>query len=294
MNPLILVLFATLCLGIAEASSSKLLKRFSKLNSIGFMLIGSIFPILLAITYNFIFKVEYTPLTIRDIVLIFFVSCIYFFANKVYYQSYKTESASTSTVLMMFSIVVSTILGQLLFKEIITLQQWIGILIVLIAVLWINIGGFTKEHILNLFKPSKGKQYAIIGACLYGLGFGLTKLIVTDINPHYYQLIDNLIALPLFLIFSFNSAKEQIKVVLNPKVFISFIPIMLLYFLYNKLKYSAFSLNIQLPVADAVDNTVVFVILAMEFFIFKERDRDIKQKILISILAFIGILLISI
>jgi drug/metabolite transporter (DMT)-like permease len=293
MNPIIYLLFGTLSLGFAEAFTNKQLKKYSQISSIGLMLVGNVVTMILAITWALIFGIELTPLTLQSVGLIILIGIVYSFANKLYFSSYKIEAASSMIVLMMISIVVSSIFGRIVFNEQVSLQQWLGIFLVIVAVLLISTDGRLGQIKKN-FEKGSGKLMATQAAIFYGLGFSLTKLIVQDIDPHYYQLLDVIVGLPMMFILFHKESVEQTNALLSKNVYWKFVPLILFFYIYNKAKYVAFSQGVALPVADAIDNTVVFVILAIEFFILQIKQENYVNKLFFSLLAFVGILLISI
>lgn len=293
MNPILIVIFGTAVLGFAEAFSNRQLKKHKAITGVGLMLVGSTVNIVLTLIWNIAFGIPFTSLTLRSWILVIVLTVIYYAAGKLYYSSYKTEHASTITVLMMLSIVVSTIFGQIVFHEDISMFQWLGIVIVLIAVLRINIGKFSKDSFKEILKLNRAKKIAILGSCLYGLGFSIAKLVVQDINPHYYQFLDVAVGLPFYFILDYKEVTTQIRALSKNKTFWAFAPIILLYFFYNKCKYLAFSKGIALPVADAVDNTVVFIILGVEYFILRIKQDNYLEKLLLSLMAFVGVVLIG-
>ena len=50
--------------------------------------------------------------------------------------------------------------------------------------------------------------------------------------------------------------------------------------------------GVDLPIADAVDNTVVFVILGVELFYFGVKHERLNQKIALALVALLGVVLI--
>jgi drug/metabolite transporter (DMT)-like permease len=293
MNPILLILIASISLGFAEAFNSHKMKVFPMLSSTGLILIGTFISFFLDIAYVFTFDVPIENLTLIIVLQILVIGIIFYAANKLFYQSYKEEDASIVAVLGMVSIVATSILGKVLFKEQMSTGQWFGIVLIIIAVFLINTDG-QKDRFSALKNLNKAKINAMLAGLLYGIGFSISKFLLLDFNPHYYQLISPIFIVPLIFIFDFRSVKKQIPVIINKKILLNFSWIIILYYIYNKLRFVAMSDGIELPIADAIDNSVVFIIILVELFILKIPQENILRKVLISLIAFVGILLVSI
>ncbi|MBI2356752.1 EamA family transporter [Candidatus Dojkabacteria bacterium] len=294
MNPIYLVLIGAVFLGFAEAISGHLLKKFENVTSVGLILIGSVVTFILSGLWLIIFNPPMIALDIRLVGLIVTVGILSYFANKYFYNSFKLQAASTSTIIVMSTIIVTTIFGRIVFREEVTLIQWGGVLLVALAVLLINMGGITLEKLKGVFNPTKATQYVLFAAFLYGLSNGISKLLVQDIDPHYYQFLDILLVTPIFFLLDWKEAVEQVKVLKTSRAFWYIAPVIFFYFTYNILKYIAFSKGLELPLADAVDNVVVFVIIILEFLIFRIRATNLLFKLMVTIIAVIGVTLIRV
>ncbi len=294
MNPVYLIIIGVFALGLAEAGTNFQLKKHKEVNSRGFLLVGNIVTLVLTLVWMIIFDIPFTPLDIRTWIILIIALLLFYAANNLYFTSYKTENASTISVLMMFSIIVSTIMGKILFNEVISITQWLGISIVLVAIFMLNMPKVNMQELRKFFSPSGAKGMAILGAGLFGLALSASKLIVQDIDPHYYQLLDVLIAIPLYYAIDRRQINTQAKVFWKkPKIFWSFAKLIVLFFIFNKLKYVAFSMGIALPIADAVDNTAVFIIMLAEYFIYGVKLDRYKRRLVLTFIAFIGIVLIT-
>lgn len=293
MNPVLLMMIGAVSLGFAEAINGHLLKRFKDITSVSLIIIGSIVTFILSGIWLIIFKPPMIELDIRIVSLIIITGLLWYYANKNFYNSFKYQDASTSTIIVMSTIIVTTILGKLIFDESVALVQWCGVVLVAIAVFLINMGGFHIEGFKKVFMPSKATKYVLLAALLYGLGNSASKLVVLDVNPHYYQFLDILLVTPFFLFFDRKEVKHQLQVLKETKAYIYLSPVMLFYFIYNILRYTSLSMNLELPLADAVDNIVVFVIIVLEVLIFNIKHVNILFKMAVALIAVVGVLLIT-
>src|SRR3989344_5443173 len=96
----------------------------------------------------------------------------------VYYlRSFKVKNISISTIFISLSVVVSTTLGIIFFNESSNLAKFLGIGLILIAIVSLNIKNLTLE---------KNHFFALIGGLLFGVTYPLDKSIVTTIHPIVY------------------------------------------------------------------------------------------------------------
>lgn len=292
MNPIIYILFGVFAYGLAETLSGRYMKSFDKLTAMGLIIIGSLVTVVYSIILVLVLDISVFIPDWKILAMIAAIGIVSFYANKLYYTSLKSEEASTTVVIGMISIVVTTILGRLIFSEVVMPIQWLGIVLVLFSAVLVSLGHFDLRQILQLFKLTKSKQFALAGAILYGVTFTMTKFVVTDIHPFHYSVIEVFIIFPLYFIIARKELGEQFQIVRQSHIFKAILPVVSLYFVYNITRYLAYSKNLQLPIVDAVDNSVVFVILALEIFIFRIKQDNYLFKILVAIIAFSGIMLI--
>lgn len=293
MNPIYLILIGAVSLGFAEAINGTLLKKYKEVTSVGLILIGALVSFILSGLWMLIFRPPTVPLDIRMIGLIIAVGILAYFANKNFYNSFKYQDASTSTIILMSTIIVTTLFGRIVFGESIHIVQWLGILLVMVAVLLINMGEVSIDRFKQVFKPNVATRLVLFSAFLYGITNGISKLIVLDINPHYYQFLDIVLVTPLFILLDWKEVVGQLKVISRPNILFTFAPVILFYFTYNILKYIALSRGLELPIGDAVDNLVVFVIIALEILIFKVKGINLGYRLGVSVIAVLGVYLIQ-
>lgn len=137
---------------------------------------------LLALVYLLIFV--RSPLPALDLILVLrllVLGSVYFWAGTLFYTSYKTGSASVNSILLSSSIVVSTFLGITFFEESHSVMKFIGSLVVILAIVFLN---YDKN-----VKLSKGNLLALAGAGLYGIAFTLDKSFAIQLSPHLYQVL---------------------------------------------------------------------------------------------------------
>jgi drug/metabolite transporter (DMT)-like permease len=292
-NSISFLLLGTLSLGFVEALNGKIFKKYPKLSSVGLILVGSLCHLILTISFILIFKVPFVKLDLLTILLIPTMGLISYYANRLFYNSFKYQEASLSTLLSMSTIVVTTILGRILFAERVNLVQWLGIILILFAVFTVNAGGLRRENLKYVFKPTKATKYILLSAFLWGVYTSLLKLIAQDLHPYWYLLLETIFTVPFYFLLDKKEIFKQIKVLKNSKLFLILSFTIIFYFLYNSLRITALGKGLALPLVDAIDNFVIFIIIFFEIVLFKVKQEKILMKILCSIVAIGGVLLIS-
>ncbi|MBP9817631.1 DMT family transporter [Candidatus Shapirobacteria bacterium] len=208
---------------------------------------------------------------------------IYFWGGTLYYSSYKGSSAGLSTILGTISIVMSTSLGIIFFHESTSLLKFIGILLVFLAIV-------TVKYSKNLHFD-KYNWLAIAGGLLWGVAFSIDKSFVTTINPLFY--------LPIFCLTS-----GLFGLVFRPKIIISELPKVSLRTLktislaalfgvsFNAFTFLSYSQGGEVGRIDAINNSMIFLVIILEFFILKEK-HDLLRKFIAASIAFAGIYLLA-
>lgn len=200
-----------------------------------------------------------------------------------YFKSLKVKNISLSIILAMFSIVITTVLGIILFDESISWLKFAGIILVVIAIIvvqWQN-AIFEKNHLFGL---------------LAGLGFGiaytLDKSIATTVHPLVYLWVGYfLTALGIFL----SGPKDVVKSA-SGKPFKVFWPVIvsgLAYFFHNGSTLLAYNFGGEVGRIDAINNTQVFLIILFEFFILKEKSA-LAKKLVTAAIAFAGVVILGV
>jgi drug/metabolite transporter (DMT)-like permease len=293
MNPILLLLLGSIALGFAETLNGSYMKKYEKITSVGLIIVGTTIGLVLSIIV-IIFSKEplYIP-SYNSIALIIISGILFYIANKAFYNTFKLQEASTSTIVCLSTIIVTTLFGKIVFNENVALMQWFGVLLVVLAVILVNLGSVSISRLKDVFKLTPANKMVLFAAFFYGIANGLNKLIVQDISPIYYQLLGILLVTPFTFLFDRKEVKEQLIVLKNTKAYHLLALAIPFYFIYNLIRSIVFEKGLALPLADSIDNVVIFVIIALEWSIFKIRPNDIIFKIVTAVLAFVGVLLMS-
>lgn len=218
-----------------------------------------------------------------DIVLpVLFTNFVASIAMIFYLRSFKVKNISLSSILVSFSVVVSTSIGIVFFHETFTSTKIAGIVIVILAIVGVNYKNLNLE---------KNHRWGLLAGLMFGLTYSLDKFIVNRIEPFVY----------IFWGFIFVSL---FGFVLNPKKLISafkesklhdYLPIVVSgvgYFIYNICTFYAYRLGGEVGRIDAINNSQIFLIILFEYFILKQSQGTFK-KILMAVLAFTGVYILG-
>jgi uncharacterized membrane protein len=240
--------------------------------------------LILCLVYLFVWGGEFSfALSPTEVLLVTLSGILSFFFFKFLYGSYKGNSASISQVIYSFSVFVSTVLGIIFFNESLTWLKVLGISLIVLAVSLVSIKPGERISKYNLL--------ALFSALIYGLLTNIDKALSVSINIHWYQVL----SVGSFLIFSLlfagrkiSSEFPQIDKPLLKTILISTVG----FTIFNKLTFLAYSLGGEVGKVDAVNNTSLLLIIALEILILKDKS-DLRKKIIGGILAVAGVVLLG-
>lgn len=226
------------------------------------------------------FSNSFLPIAVSSLWFLALVAIIYFLGGTFYYTSYKTNSPSLSIVLASVSIIVSTTLGVVFLKEPLLVQKLIGVLLICISILIANYKKGLRFDKFNLF--------ALLGGIFYGFAFSLDKFnIVRLTNPQFYVSLLSFSVAIVSLVFCkkliFREAKK-----LKPKNFLPMLSAATFGTLFNLFTFKAYSLGGHVGAIDALNTSSVFLVIAFEMFLLRDR-KNLRKKVIASTIAFLGI-----
>ena len=217
------------------------------------------------------------------IILFLAVTVVGSFAVIFYLKSLQVENISLSGIFGSFSIAVSTVLGIYFFGESVTWMKFLGIGLILIAILSFNF----KNTILE-----KNHYFGIIAGVLFGICYTLDKGLVENIPPIVY-IFWNFLFLAIFAFLAnpkeiIDSIKLKLSGVYKLTIATGFF-----YLLFNVLTFTAYTVGGEVGKVDAINNGQVFLVILFEYFILKHRG-SIGRKFIAAAIAFAGILILGI
>lgn len=279
-------LLSIIALATAELTQQKILNTQGKLSERTSVILTLGLQIPLILILIFFSKLQFQIFDVfqnsQVLLYICVISLIGAFSNIFYFKSLNAKNISISTIFLSGSVLVSTLLGILFLNESLTIIKILGIALIMIAIVYLN---------LDQLKLELAHKYALLAAVLFGLSYTLEKTASIQVPTLIY----------MFWAWSLSS---MVLFVSNPKTVVSnvkqsqirdYYPVAISslgYFLFNFFTLTAYKLGGEVGVVDAINNTQIFIIILVEYFIFKHSE-GLWKKIVSAILAFAGVALLS-
>ena len=173
-------LFSVFALAAAELTQQRLLNNknpFSpRASAVLTFLLQGVLAVLIVLFSPLkleIFQIFQANLLIK-IVLVTLIASI---GMVFYLKSFQVKNISLSTIFVSLSVVVSTTLGVIIFQESTSPVKFVGILLILVAIVSLNY----KNSVLE-----KNHLYGLLAGTLFGVAYTFDKSIVGSINPVVY------------------------------------------------------------------------------------------------------------
>ncbi|OGH14830.1 MAG: hypothetical protein A2687_00085 [Candidatus Levybacteria bacterium RIFCSPHIGHO2_01_FULL_38_26] len=219
------------------------------------------------------------PDILWQVILVTFISS---FAMVFYLKSFQVKNISLSAIFISISVVVSTVLGIIIFGESTSFLKFAGIILILAAIVGVNY----KNVILE-----KNHYWGLAAGTLFGLAYVIDKHIVLDINPVVYVLW------AFFLVSFFGfifKPKEVIKSIRSKRISAFRIIVIsgIAYLAYNLFTFNAYVFGGEVGRVDAINNTQVFLIILFEYLILKHKQSTLR-KFLAAFVAYVGVLVLG-
>lgn len=221
-----------------------------------------------------------TPTSLLKLIL---VAVVYFLGGTFFYTSYKANSPSISIILGSISIVVSTILGIMIFGESRSIEKLIGIALILFSIIFVNYRQGTNISKYNLF--------AIIGGLCYGVAYNIDKSFAIVIPPASYVTLMCFSVAAVSIIAKSKHILSDTKR-MRPKDFRPILASSFFGTLFNFFTFMSYKNSGNVGVVDAMNNSSIFIIILFEILLLKDRTNLMKKLISAGIVT-IGIGLLS-
>lgn len=211
------------------------------------------------------------------------IGIVYFAGGTFFYTSYKGNSPSISIVLGTISVVISSLLGTILLHDRYTLSMIMGIVMILSAISFLNINIKDKINKYNL--------YAILGGMCFGVAFTIDKSMSTTISPFMYLGLMCFSVAIVSVVTNFKLIKDESSK-LKGKNYLPIISSSIFGSTFNLFTFFAYRFGANVGIADAVNNTTVFLVILVEIILLKDRN-NITKKLLAASIATLGVIIIS-
>ncbi len=199
-----------------------------------------------------------------------------------YFRSFRVKNISFSAIFISLSVVISTVLGIIFFSESTNPLKFLGIILILGAIVIVNYKNAALE---------KNHFFGLIAGVLFGISYTLDKGILMYLHPLVYLFWIFLSVAIFGAIFGFKDLKDSLK---NKKLS-AYKPIILSgvgYFFYNFFTFSAYKIGGEVGRIDAINNSQIFLIILFEFLVLKHTKGSF-QKIISAVLVVIGIFILA-
>lgn len=213
---------------------------------------------------------------------VFSVSLLASIGMVFYLRSFQVKSISLSAIFVSLSVIVSTTLGIVFFHESTSPVKFLGIILILLGVISLNIKNITLE---------KNHYFGLLAGIFFGTAYTIDKLVLQSIHPSVYMFWSFLILILItFFIDPWRVLRELKSAKLPDLKFVAYSGVA--YFIYNLATYFAYIHGGEVGKVDAINNTQIFLIILVEFFILKQK-QGIFRKLLAACLAFAGVLILG-
>lgn len=280
-----LALLSVLALATAELLQQRLLNKKSAVNERASSVLTFLFeallilPFLLLTPYSKEFFTVFQPNIFPQLLAVTSIASI---AMIFYLRSFRVKNISYSSIFGSFSVIVSTALGIMAFGESTNPIKFFGIIIILLAIVFVN---YRNVHL------ERNHFYSLLSGVLFGVCVTLDKSILQTISTPVYMFWTFLGA----SLFGFLFHPKSVLTSLRGKGIDAYRLIVvsgLCYFAYNFLTFTAYTVGGEVGKVDAINNTTVFWIILFEYFILMHKV-SIKRKLVAAALAYIGIVLLG-
>lgn len=211
------------------------------------------------------------------------ISVIYLAGGSLFYTSYKSNSPSVSIILSSVSVIITTLLGILFYKEGVSLVKFFGIGLILFSIIILN----AKKNL----RFDKYNMYALLGGVCYGFAYTIDKFLALQIPPLLYvSLLCFSVGLASLIFGHGLIVHEASKLKL-----INYVPMAIVATfgtLFNLFTFMSYRRLGQVGVIDALNNSAVFIVILLEIIILKDRSNLFK-KITCATIAFVGVVILS-
>ncbi len=283
---LTLSILSVLALAAAELTQQHLLNLEDPFDPRTSSVLTFLFQSFLTVPFIFILGIEKQIFSIFNlaifprVLLVTFISSI---AIVFYLKSFKVKNISISSIFISFSVIVATFLGIIFFSESISYLKFLGIALILFAIIIANY----KNIILE-----KNHFYGLVAGLIFGVCYTLDKSIVTHVHPLVYIFW----AFFMVAVWGFLVGSKSVVKALRNKKLKAYAPIVVSgtgYFLYNFMTFTAYRFGGEVGRVDAINNSHIFLIILFEFFILK-NTKGTAKKLFSAALAIAGIFILGI
>ena len=203
------------------------------------------------------------------------------FSRIFYLRSFKVASISFSCIFISWSVVVLTMLGIVCLGESTAATKFLGAALVMLAVGVANFKNLRLEH---------NHVFALLAGVMFGITYTIDKHVIAAIHPLIYMVWTSS-AIALFGLLQAPLRSLRAIRGLRPRDLAPLCVSASAYFLYILCTFSAYATGGEVGRIDAINNSQVFLIIAVEYLLFRQR-QGVGRKLGAALLAAAGVLLL--
>lgn len=264
------LMMSTVAWGLADFLAKVLFRKHQGLTVAGYLVASWVLEIGVLLVYVVGRKADvaldmYALWLFRGLLAATFV--VRFGSNILYFSGMKHLDASLVTVLFTFSTIVTVLLGVVVHGESWWWIKALGVALTIGAIVLVYHHVSVKKKHLLFF-------WCVLGAAvLYGIAANIEKVVGLHIDPFVFRLWYSLFSVGGLLMLYPRDIAHDVKYTKH----ISFRVIngisALLFMVVNVAYYYSFAAGAEAGKVDAINNVAIFLIIALEFFVFGDRDR---------------------
>lgn len=201
----------------------------------------------------------------------------------LYLRSFKVENVSISCILISWSVIVSTILGVIFYSESLDSLKLLGIGLVIVAIVILNYRNNQLEG---------NHLFALLAGVLFGVTYAIDKKFVLECSPVIYFFWVT-IAVSIFGMAREPGKRLRTIVKLSRQDWGPILVSTLFYIIFNMCTFYAYIFGGEVGRIDAINNCQVFLIIAVEYFLYKQQE-GVGRKLLSGSLALAGIICLGV
>lgn len=283
MGWLYLTIFSAITLSVTRVIQRVLLKN-NESDSFAFSFIFSLFVSLIFLVYTLATNTFEFPNLFPSILNLVLMVLFYSLGGIFIYKAYKESPASEIAIIFASSSIWSVISAVLILGEEIQFKNILGVLTIITGIIVIN---YQK----TAWKIERSHMYALVSALLFGVAFTNDALL----TPYFHSIPSY-----LFIAFLYPSIATllyrpqliyKLSYFFSAKIIYKFLLVSTIYALAAISIYTAYQIGGKASVIIPINQTSIVITVILSYFFLGERD-NLPKKIVGSLLAFIGVILL--
>lgn len=280
----IFVLISVIAISLGEIGQKLSVTSKVSISAKSINFVVSVIQFIFSLLYLIFFVPEFSfSLSLQQLIMLLISGFLSFFFFDALYTSYKGNSVSISQVIFSFSVVLSSILGIVIFNESSELLKFIGIILIITGVVIVT---FKKGE-----RISRYNLLALFAAIIYAILTNIDKSFASTINPHVYQVMYTFMFMIASMLIKGREIIKEVKLI-DSLIIKSILLSAIAFTISNKLTFLSYANGGEVGRVDAINNSAVLLIIILEVLILKDKS-NLKKKVIASVLTVSGIIFLG-